>query len=250
MPVALIAVASGGLGRAIAPRLAADGYDTALTFLDREEVARAVAEEVTGRGRRAALYPCDLQDEAAVRAMVAATVSDFGAIDLLVYAAGPFIPLKWISELEPAQFRSVVLQDTVAFFNLARIALEHLRASSGAVVALSTPAVRRHSKRDLMSAAPKASVEAIARGLAAEEGRFGIRANCVGCGIIAAGLFDQLVGSGDFDEVYFEAVRKNVPLGRLGSAADVAEAVAFLASPEQAGYISGQTLVVDGGYEI
>ena len=250
MPVALIAGASGGIGEAVVPRLAADGYDTALTYLDREEVARTGAEHVRSAGLRAGLYPCDLQDEEAVRTMVGGVVGDFGAIDLLVYVAGPFIPLKWISELEPARFRDVVLQDVVAFFNLVQTALPHLRASSGAVVAISTPAVRRHSKRDLMSGAPKASIEAIVRGVAAEEGRYGIRANCVGCGIVEAGLFEQLVAAGDFDATYFEAVARNVPLGRTGTAAEIAEAIAFMASPEQAGYISGQTLVVDGGYSV
>lgn len=248
--VALVAGASGGVGRAIVRRLAADGYDIALTYLDGDAEGEAAAEAVREAGRRAEIYPgVDLGDDEATEKMVAAAAESFGRIDLVVYAAGPWIPLAWISALEPAKWREVIDADVGGCFNLCHFAIPHLRQSKGAVVALTTPALRRHANQDLSSSGPKAAVEAIIRGVAAEEGRFGVRANSVGCGIVeGVGLVARLTEEGFFDDSYFAAVRHNVALGRMARAEEIAEAVAFLASPVEAGYISGQSLTVDGGY--
>jgi NAD(P)-dependent dehydrogenase (short-subunit alcohol dehydrogenase family) len=115
------------------------------------------------------------------------------------------------------------------------------------VVALSTTAVTRVVPRDLLSVAPKAAVESIAHLIAVEEGRFGIRANCVAVGMTADGIAADLIESGGLDERALEVVKNNTPLRRFGDAEDVAEAVCFLAS-DRADFITGQTLVVDGGY--
>ena len=85
------------------------------------------------------------------------------------------------------------------------------------------------------------------RAIAAEEGRFGVRANCVGPGMLTEGMAARLIGSGDLDEHALDVARRNIPLRRFGAAADVAEAVCFLAS-DRARFISGQKLDVDGGY--
>jgi NAD(P)-dependent dehydrogenase (short-subunit alcohol dehydrogenase family) len=114
---------------------------------------------------------------------------------------------------------------------------------------VTTTAVRRYASRDLLSAAPKAAVEQVVRAIAAEEGRFGVRANCVGVGVIDTGIFHDLVETGDYDDRALTAARKAIPLRRFGSAEEAAEAVAFLASP-RAAYITGQTLCVDGGYSV
>jgi len=90
-------------------------------------------------------------------------------------------------------------------------------------------------------------VEAAVRALAVEEGRFGIRANCVGPGMLTDGMAQRLIGSGELDERALEITRGNIPLRRFGVAHDIAEAVCFLAS-DRAGFISGQKLDVDGGY--
>ena len=103
--------------------------------------------------------------------------------------------------------------------------------------------------KDLLSAAPKAAVEAVVKGVAAEDGRFGVRANCVGVGLISDGMYHHLLATGDFDDRFIESTKANVALRKLGTAEDVAAAVAFLAS-DQASYITGQTLMVDGGYAL
>jgi 3-oxoacyl-[acyl-carrier protein] reductase len=248
--VALVAGASGGVGRVIATRLAADGYDLALTFLDEDEHAEAAATAAREAGVQVELLPgVDLGDDEAATAMVADAVERLGRLDLVVDASGPWIPLAWISTLDPKKWRQVVEADVIGCFNLLHAAIPALRESKGAVVALTTPALRRHANQDTMSSSPKAAIEALVRGVASEEGRNGIRANCVGCGIVEGqGLVQRLTDEGYFDDSYFAAVRRNVPLGRMARPEEIAEAVAFLASPSEAGYISGQTLVVDGGY--
>ena len=248
--VALLAGASGGVGRTIATRLAADGYDLALTYLDEDQHAEAAAAAAREAGVRAELLPgVDLGDDEAAAAMVAEAVSRLGRLDLVVDASGPWIPLAWISTLDPKKWRQVVETDVIGCFNLVRAAIAPLRETRGAVVALTTPALRRHANQDTMSSSPKAAIEALIRGVASEEGRNGIRANCVGCGIVdGAGLVERLTDEGYFDDSYFTAVRRNIPLGRMARPEEIAEAVAFLASPSEAGYISGQTLVIDGGY--
>jgi NAD(P)-dependent dehydrogenase (short-subunit alcohol dehydrogenase family) len=180
---------------------------------------------------------------------VAAVIERFAAIHTVVYAAGPHVPMKYVATIPPELFRQQLLDDAVGCFNVLQPALPHLRHSRGSVVAVTTVATARFPARDSLSSAPKGAVEALVRAIAFEEGRFGVRANCVGPGIMGDGMTERLVETGDFTPEVMEATRKVIPLRRLGSAADVAEAVCFLAS-DRASYISGQKLDVDGGYAV
>jgi NAD(P)-dependent dehydrogenase (short-subunit alcohol dehydrogenase family) len=245
--VALVAGGSGGVGQAIARKLGADGFDIAVGYRRNVEVARQVVQALEAGGRRALAVRMDLEQPEEVHRGVADTVDALGTIDVAVYAAGPYIPQLWIGDVQPEMMRTMLSGDAYACFTLLSCVLPALRESHGSFVAITTPAAQRHIKKDVLSAVPKAAVEAIVRAVASEEGRFGVRANCVGVGFIDAGMFHELREKGEYSDAYVEAALRNIPLGRMGSAEDIAEAVAFVASRERAGYVTGQTIVVDGG---
>jgi len=247
--VAVVAGGSGGIGTAICRTLAAAGADVALTYHRNRDKGEAAAAEVRGLGRRAEAAMVDLTDEAAVKRFIDQAADRFGGIHTLVYAAGPYITMRHISRLEPKLFRDTLATDIFGCYHLIHAALPGLRQAKGAIVALATPAIRRYAVKDVLSAAPKAAIEAVVKGVAAEEGRFGIRANCIGVGALEDGMYHELVARGDFDERFLEATRQAVALRRLGRAQDIADAVEFLAS-DRAGYITGQTLMVDGGFAL
>ncbi|MFI1337882.1 SDR family NAD(P)-dependent oxidoreductase [Streptomyces sp. NPDC020845] len=246
---AVVAGATGGIGAAITRMLAERGSDVALTYRKNADAADQLAGDVLRSGRRAATWQLDLSDEGATGRFLEEVVDQFGGIHTVVYAAGPHVPMVHLSRVSPAQFRRQVEQDAIAFFNLVQPSLPHLRDLEGSLVAVTTAATRRFPVRDGLSAGPKGAVEALVRGIAAEEGRFGVRANCVGPGMLMDGMAARLMDSGDLDEKALDVTRANIPLRRFGTARDIAEAVCFLAS-DRAGFISGQTLDVDGAYGV
>jgi NAD(P)-dependent dehydrogenase (short-subunit alcohol dehydrogenase family) len=239
---------TGGIGAAICHALAAAGSNIALSYHKNQKIADDVLAAIEQTGRQGIAVQIDLVDFVSVKAGVDSVISKFGAIHSVVYAAGPSLEFLYINEIDPAEWARVMNADVNGCFNLISAILPHFRArKAGNIVALVTAAVDRAPPRDILSAAPKAAIQMLIRGVAREEGRSGIRANCVGPGYIEAGL--GLTAVHGHTEDYVKRMVKAIPLGRAGTAEDVADVAVFLLS-DKARYVSGETINVAGGLQL
>jgi NAD(P)-dependent dehydrogenase (short-subunit alcohol dehydrogenase family) len=248
--VALIAGGSGGIGAGICRRFAAAGITVVYTYHNDEDKARALQQEITAAGGACEYERMDLAVAAEVTALMEKVRARHGRIAHVVYASGPHFEFNFIGSIPDADWRRVVNTDLNGAFNLIQAAVRCFRdqGPGGSLTAVITSAVERFPLKDALSAAPKAAIEMLIRGVAKESGRFGIRANCIGAGWINAGLGKAAIQD-KLDEKTREATRRSVPLQRFGEADDMGWAAVFLAS-RQASYITGQSLAVDGGLQL
>lgn len=243
---ALIFGASGGLGHAIAGLVAQWGANVALTYHSKAEEAQRLCSDIVALGREASAHRCDVVDPGEVKRVAQEVVQQHGRVHSVIFAAGTFFEFDRLPELPAATFRRVIDTDVFGFFNIAQATVPLLRKQGGSVVALITCANGRTVHSDTFSATPKAAVQQMVRQIAIEEGVNGIRANAVGPGVIDAGL---VVAMKDTAGELLDQIASNTPVGRQGTAAEIAETVAFLASTK-AGYITGQSIHVDGGLTV
>ncbi len=242
--MAVVTGGSGGIGAAIVRTLVSGGARVALTY--HRSYPEALLAEL---GDAVQAHALDVADATACAEFAADLVDRHGAVHTLVHAAGPHVDLKYISQTSPEEFASQVNADLVGFFNVTSTLLPALRESSASITAITSAGTRRYPSRDALSVSPKGGVEALCRGLAVEEGRFGIRVNCVGPGMLTDGMAARLIDSGRMPQEALEISKNSIPLRKFGVAEDIAQAVAFLAS-SRANFISGQKLDVDGGYGV
>ena len=244
---AIVVGGSGGIGSAIALTLARHS-PVVVTWRNNHDAAQQVVAQIRSAGGEALACRVDSLDLHSIRQCLSDACREYGAIHTLVNAAGSNIRMRFIAELAVDEWTQVMNADANGFFHWVREVLPHLRHTRGSVVQVSSIGLSRWPKQDVLSVAPKAAIEALIRGIAKEEGRYGVRANSIQLGVIDAGIFHRLKGT-DFSEKWVEAARENTALKRFGSAEDIAEAVLFLAS-RQSAYTTGQSLCLDGGFAL
>jgi NAD(P)-dependent dehydrogenase (short-subunit alcohol dehydrogenase family) len=245
-PGALVIGGTGGLGSAICRRLAADGYRVAIGYRSRAAAAATLAAELGGG---ASIVRCDLADAASVAAAFADTCALLERIDAIAFAGGVAIEQPFVAEIGEDAWSEVIETELIGFARVIGAAIPIFRMQGGgALVAVTSVATVSYPPGDALSAVPKAAIEMLGRAVAKEEGRNGIRVNMVAPGIMADGLGAEFIERLYTPEIW-ETQRRRTALRRFGRATEVADAVAFLAS-ERSGYITGQTLVVDGGFSL
>lgn len=244
---ALVVGGTGGLGQAICLRLASEWSGVAIGFRSRPQAAEALAERMApGAGLP---VRCDLLERASIERAFAEACARFGSIGSVVFAGGVEIGQPFASQIQEDQWREVIETELIGFTRVVAATLPHFRAQGhGTLVPVVSFANYHFPPGDALSAVPKAAIEVLGRALAKEEGRYGIRVNMVAPGVIDSGLGAAFLRSLYTPEIW-EGQRKRVPLRRFGAGDEVAEAVAFLAS-DRSSYITGQTLLVDGGLSL
>jgi 3-oxoacyl-[acyl-carrier protein] reductase len=232
---------ASGIGRLIALTFAA--HDASVVIADlNDEGANAVAAEINSAGGRAMAIHSDLGDPAAPGAIIQAALAAFGGVDVVIHNAAYF-PLTPFTEIGPALLARTFAINVGAAFGLLQAALPHFKAKgSGRMLVTSSVTGPRVAYPGLAHyAASKSGVNGFIRAAALEVAAHGITVNGVEPGMIRTPAQDNL-GGGEVAA----ALCQGIPLGRLGEPADIASAMLFLAS-QGASYITGQTIIVDGG---
>ena len=244
----LIVGGSGGIGSLCAQEFANSNAKVAITYYKNEQAAIDIANAINADVN---IYQLDNSDPKSVDNTFQKVINDYGSINTLLNAAGFDIPQKFISEIDNDLWKGVIDADINGFFNLIQSGLPHLRKSQGSIVFISSAGLFKYPPGDILSVAPKATIEHILKGIAKEEGKNGVRANSIALGVIDTGIFHRLREENDtfFDDAWHEAVLNTLAIKRFGFPEEVAHTAVFLAS-SRAGYITGHCLPVDGGYHI
>ncbi len=239
--LALVTGGGTGIGKATALAFAASGADLAICGRRPEPLEQARAE-VEAAGGECLAIPCDIREPDQVGAMLDSVLDRFGSIDVLVNnAAGQF--KADAEEITPNGWRAVHRLTVDAAWNLTReVAMRSMIPGDGGLIVFNGFSPRRGIPGFAHATAARAALENLAAGLAVEWSRHGIRSVCVSIGNI------ETEGLASYGPDSLEESRRQVPLGRLGTPAEVGELIAFLATPGGA-YVTGTTVVVDGGVD-
>jgi NAD(P)-dependent dehydrogenase (short-subunit alcohol dehydrogenase family) len=240
MPVAIVTGSDSGIGKATAAKLAERGFDIGITWRSKEAGADETKREVESHGRRAAVRHADFADVRRGGTVVAELADELGGIDVLVNNAGTGTDTPFL-KMELDDWQRVIDVDLTAAFTASQEAGRRMmRAGGGSIVNVTSV----HEHVPLEGAAPyvaaKHGLGGLTKAMAFELAPHGIRVNAVAPGEIATGM----TGMEDVDPHTVE--REGIPAGRPGSAHEIATMIAFLVS-DDASYVTGQSLVVDGG---
>ncbi len=237
---AVVTCGSRGIGRAVCLELARGGANVALCYAGNETAAQETAAAIEALGAKALAVRCDVSDAAQAESLVSQAVEAFGTVDILVNNAG-ITRDGLLMRMPEADFDAVISANLKgAFLCMKAVARLMIRRKYGRIVNLSSVVGLRGNAGQVNYAASKAGVIGMTKSLAKELASKGVTVNAVAPGFIETDMTAAM------QEAARMAVQASIPMGRPGAAEDVAHAVAFLAS-EEAAYITGQVLAVDGG---
>jgi 3-oxoacyl-[acyl-carrier protein] reductase len=241
--VAIVTGASKGIGAAIAKHLASEGASVVVNYSSSKEGADRIVDEIAKQGGKAVALRADMAKKTEVERLFADTKKAFGRLDVLVNNAGiyEFLPLESITE---EHFHKHFDLNVLGLLLAIQEATKYFGPEGGSVINISSSASTSAPASASVYSATKAAVDTITKSLAQELGPRKIRVNAINPGMVEteglrAGGF---VGS-DFQKLF----ESKSALGRIGQPDDIAPAVVFLASPD-AGWITGETLIISGGY--
>jgi 3-oxoacyl-[acyl-carrier protein] reductase len=242
--VAVVTGGGGGIGRAICERLARDGFDVVIGYRGRADRAQAAAETIAAVGgeTRAIVVQADLATPDGAATLLRRATEAFGAVDVLVNNASPAIGAKAFADLAWADIQAHLDVQVKAAFLLSQACLPGMVARKfGRIINITSQALEGAPTPTWTAyAMAKAALASLSRQLAVEVGPSGVTVNCVAPGMTETALI------GDIPEKAQMIAARQTPLRRLAAPADVAAAVAYLASPD-AGFVTGHTLSVNGG---
>lgn len=238
--VALVTGAGRGIGRAIALELAKRGANVVVNYNKSADAANALVKEIEGLGRKAAAMQADVSDFKQAEALVKFTVETLGDLHILVNNAG-ITKDTLIMMMSEADWDAVITTNLKSTFNCSKAAVKHMmRKRYGRIISIASVAGQMGNAGQVNYSASKGGQIAFTKSLAREVAARNITVNALAPGFIDTEILDAM------SPEILEAALKMVPLGRKGKPEEIGYAVAFLAS-EQAAYITGQVLGVDGG---
>ncbi len=239
MKTVLITGASGGIGAAIARELATAGYNLAITYNKNKESAEKLCAELPS----AQAFQCDISSFDSVEKLYTDVIAAFGAIDAVVNNAGTaFTGL--VQDMTEAEILHLINTDLNGVIYSTKFAAKHMvKNHSGVIVNISSIWGVVGASCEAVYSAAKGGVVTFTKAMAKELGFSGIRVNCVSPGVIKTPMLDQYTA----DDL--QALADETPLGRIGTTEDVAKAVKFLIS-DDASFITGQNIIVDGGISL
>tara|TARA_B100000965_G_C19445712_1_gene692939 strand:+ start:113 stop:883 length:771 start_codon:yes stop_codon:yes gene_type:complete len=244
---AIVFGGSGVLGSGIVKLLSKNGIDVAFNYFENKKSADELTKIVKSNGKNAFVEKVNLLNLNNVKDFSKSAKRKFGRIHSVIDASGPFINIAPILESNTEDVYKTLDTDIIGFYHIVKSTVPILKeGGGGSITALTAAAVDRYINTAGLSSIPKTVVTHLCKAVAREEGINGIRANCIAVGqidLLSDKQKEEIESSGDVSNQFL----KLIPLGRSGKPEELFNAVVFIAS-NNAGYINGQTLSVDGGY--